>query len=201
MSEDNSSFDEVEFVIEAPKSKYVDDKKVPAQNNISKHYNEIQNKQSLNPSIILSDRKGQLPTQEELQEIQNRIMGRSANFSKLSREEKEKIMFEEIQNWHFSNMPSIEEMEENRKKEMIVQVDSLNKADLYGPNKPHINIKSENVKLEIASDGRTIRFNNREVLSQYRDALRNQKDKTIEKQKEIKKINDAQTMHEERVFE
>ena len=44
-------------------------------------------------AAMLSDRNGNPPTQEQLQAFQNKLMGRNENFAKLSREEKEKIMF------------------------------------------------------------------------------------------------------------
>ena len=201
MTDEEAKFADVEFVIEPPKSKYKDDKSVPMTNNISKHANEIKNKQAMSPAIIMSNRNGVPPTTEQLQEIQNKIMGRAPNFSSLPREEKEKIMFDEIQNYHFSHMPSLEELQKENKKEMIVEVDSLNKADLVGVDKPHINIKSEQVRLEIASDGRTITFNNQEVLSQYREALKKEKYDISKEKSQMKKIEAAQSMHDERTFE
>ena len=155
----------------------------------------------MSPTIIMSDRNGKPPTTEQLQEIQNKIMGRVPNFSSLPREQKEKIMFDEIQNYHFSHMPSLEELEAENKKAMVVQVDSLNKADLVGTDKPHINIKAQNVRLEIASDGKTITFNNQEVLAKYREAVKNQNTATAANNIQAKKVNSAQIMHDERVFE
>lgn len=201
MNSEDEKFSGVEFVIDVPKPKSTDfDKGVPQANNISKHYNEIQNKVPMNTSIIMSDRTGKPPTVEQLQDIQNRIMGRSANFKNLSKEEKEKIMFDEIQRYHFDNMPPLEKLIKENENQTL-QVDSLDKADLVGPNKPHINIKAKNVRIEIASDGKTITFNNQEVLQKYREALANKNKTMTEEQKKAVKANNAQQIHDSREFE
>ena len=44
-------------------------------------------------AAMLSDRNGKPPTQKQHHAYQNKIMGRIKNFAKLSREEKEEIMF------------------------------------------------------------------------------------------------------------
>ncbi len=148
---------------------------------------------------MLSDRNGNLPSQEKLQEFQNRLMGRSKDFSKLSNEEKEKIMFQEMINWHFDQMPSIESMKkEIEEHPLTFEVKSLNENDVVGYKNQHVNLKSENVKLTVVSDGKTIKFNNRELMEQYRQALNN-KDKKQNETPDVQKRG-AQT-HSSRVFE
>ena len=125
---------------------------------------------------LMADRNGVPPTQEQLQEFQNNLMGRHKDFSKLPREEKERIMFKELENWYFSKMPSIEDMKKDIEKHPLTcSVNSFNESDVKGVNNQHINIKSENVKLTVVSNGKTITFNNRELLEQYRQAVNNQK--------------------------
>ncbi|MBR1818227.1 MAG: hypothetical protein IJ772_05185 [Bacilli bacterium] len=198
-------FEGVDFVIEVPRSKidYSKQSSDPLlnKNNVSQHYYDVKEKQKLNLSIASSDRNGQPRTLEELQEIQNRIMGRDPNFSKLPAAEKEKIMFRELQDWQFSQMPSLKELEEEFKKPVTVSVDSLDKADTVGTDKPHINLKSNNVRLEIVSDGRTITFNNHDELVKYREAVKKQNENANKKTTVEIKAKIASDLHDSREFE
>ena len=84
---DEKKFEDVDFII--------DDGSVNLKKEINNSKLDIKdNKVDL--SSILKDRNGELPPIEVLQEIQNRLMGRPENFSKLSNDEKEKIIFKEI---------------------------------------------------------------------------------------------------------
>jgi hypothetical protein len=77
-----------------------------------------------------------------------------------------------MQDWHFSQMPKIEDMKkELEKNPLTFEVKSLNSNDTKGYQNQHVNILSENVKLTIVSDGKTINFNNKELLEQYRQAI------------------------------
>ena len=150
-------------------------------------------------AAMLSDRNGNPPTQEQLQAFQNKLMGRNENFAKLSREEKEKIMFKEMQDWHFSQMPKIEDMKkELEKNPLTFEVKSLNSNDTKGYQNQHVNILSENVKLTIVSDSKTINFNNKELLEQYRQAINKQKNPK-------KQVSDVQARgaetHSNRIFD
>ena len=202
---DEDRFEGVDFVIEVPRSKidYSKPSNDPLlnKNNVSQHYYDVKEKQKLNLSIASSDRNGQPRTLEELQEIQNRIMGRDPNFSKLPAAEKEKIMFRELQDWQFSQMPSLKELEEEFKKPVTVSVDSLDKADTVGTDKPHINLKSNNVRLEIVSDGRTITFNNHDELVKYREAVKKQNENANKKTTVEIKAKIASDLHDSREFE
>lgn len=129
-------------------------------------------------SDLLSDRNGNPPSQEELQRFQNKLMGRSANFDKLPQAEKERIMFQEMQDWHFQNMPSIEAMKkEIAQNPLHYEVKSLESSDTKGYGNQHINILQENVNLTVVSDGKTLKFNNKELLETYRTALNKEKEK------------------------
>lgn len=148
---------------------------------------------------MLTDRNGVPPSPEKLQEFQNRLMGRSKDFSKLPKEEKERIMFQEMQDWHFSQMPSIEQMKkEIQQHPLTFEVKSLNPNDTKGYKNQHINILSENVKLTIVSDGKTIKFNNKELLEQYREAV-NKKEHPENQATEVQKR--GAESHSTRVFE
>ena len=150
-------------------------------------------------SELMADRNGVPPTQEELQAFQNKLMGRSENFSKLPQSEKERLMFEELTSWHFNQMPSIEAMKkEIAENPLTFEVKSLDPNDTKGYNNQHINILSENVKLTVMSDGKTIKFNNKKLLEEYRDAI-NKKENKSKEPSEIQKRG-AQA-HSSRVFE
>ena len=141
-------------------------------------------------AAMLSDRNGNPPTQEQLQAFQNKLMGRNEN---------EKIMFKEMQDWHFSQMPKIEDMKkELEKNPLTFEVKSLNSNDTKGYQNQHVNILSENVKLTIVSDGKTINFNNKELLEQYRQAINKQKNPK-------KQVSDVQARgaetHSNRIFD
>lgn len=124
---------------------------------------------------LMTDRNGNPPTVEQMQDMQNRLMNRDPNFSNLPKEKKEKIMFEELQNWFFKDMPSIEQMKEEVKKHPLTyEVKSLEKQDTVGYKNQHINLLSEDVTLTVVSDGKKINFNNKELLEQYRNAVNNQ---------------------------
>ena len=150
-------------------------------------------------SDLLADRHGNPPSQEELQKFQNRLMGRDPNFHKLPQAEKERILFQEMQDWHFQNMPSIEAMKkEVAEHPLNYEVKSLDSSDTKGYGNQHINILQENVRLTVVSDGKTLKFNNKELLEEYRNALN--------KEKELKKgaseVQQRGTIaHNTRVFE
>jgi hypothetical protein len=150
-------------------------------------------------SDLLADRYGNPPSQEELQRFQNRLMGRDPNFHKLPQAEKERILFQEMQGWHFQNMPSIETMKkEVAEHPLNYEVKSLESGDTKGYGNQHINILQENVRLTVVSDGKTLKFNNKELLEEYRNALN--------KEKELKKgaseVQQRGTIaHNTRVFE
>ena len=98
--EAQDKFEGVDFIIEVPKaktdfSKLNKDPKLN-ENNISQHYYEIQNREKPNLKNITADRNGNERSLEELQAIQNRIMGRDPNFANLPAAKKEEIMFKEI---------------------------------------------------------------------------------------------------------
>lgn len=123
---------------------------------------------------LMADRNGNPPSKEDMQEMQNRLMGRDPNFANLSNERKEQIMMEELQKWFFKDMPSIEKMKEELKAHPLTyEVKSFEKSDTVGYKNQHINILSENVALTVVSDGKTINFNNKELLEQYRKAINN----------------------------
>ncbi|MGL4949699.1 MAG: hypothetical protein ACRC5M_04895 [Anaeroplasmataceae bacterium] len=174
------------FVLEDSNSKVIDKKgdKIVRTNSITG---------------LLADRNGNPPTQQELEQFQNRLMNRGDDFHKLSQADKEKIMFDEMVNWHFSTMPSIEQMKaEMLKNPVRYEVPSLNKEDNAGRNRTHINLKNENVDLVVISDGKTIKFNNKEKLEEYRQALKSSKE-AKEDLTEVQKR--GQIMHNERVFD
>lgn len=203
--EAQDKFEGVDFIIEVPKaktdfSKLNKDPKLN-ENNISQHYYEIQNREKPNLKNITADRNGNERSLEELQAIQNRIMGRDPNFANLPAAKKEEIMFKEIQDWHFSQMPSLETLREEFNKPVTVEVDSLNKSDTVGVGNPHVNLKANNVRLEIASDGKTITFNNQEELQKYREAVKNQNKINSKKEVEVRKATAAAELHEDRDFE
>lgn len=179
-----------EFVLEEPNMK-------PQQSTNQQHRSNSPRGNSI--SELLADRNGVPPTEKELQDFQNRLMGRSKDFSKLSQAEKERIMFEEMQNWHFSQMPSIDAMKkEIAEHPLTFEVKSLNESDTKGYNNQHINILSENVKLTVVSDGKTIKFNNKELLNEYREAVNKQNNKS----KEISEVQKRGVQaHSSRVFE
>ena len=96
-------------------------------------------------------------------------------------------------------MPKIEDMKkELEKNPLTFEVKSLNSNDTKGYQNQHVNILSENVKLTIVSDGKTINFNNKELLEQYRQAINKQKNPK-------KQISDVQARgaetHSNRVFD
>lgn len=186
---DEKKFEDVDFII--------DDGSVNLKKEINNSKLDIKdNKVDL--SSILKDRNGEPPPIEVLQEIQNRLMGRPENFSKLSNDEKEKIIFKEIEDYHFSKMPKIEELEKEFKDNFVsYNVDSLNKENLVGLGNPHINIKAQNVKLSVLSDGKTIVFNNKELLEEYRKNINN-KNNEDKKQNKIQEF--GETAHNDRVF-
>ena len=150
-------------------------------------------------AAMLSDRNGNPPSQEQLQAFQNKLMGRNENFAKLSKDEKEKIMFKEMQDWHFSQMPKIEDMKkELEKNPLTFEVKSLNPNDTKGYQNQHVNILSENVKLTIVSDGKSINFNNKELLEQYRQAINNKENP----KKQISNVQErGAESHSTRVFD
>lgn len=164
--------------------------------------NAIKIDSPLDISELMRDRNGELPPIEKLQEIQNKIMGRSADFSKLSNEEKEKIIFKEIEDYHFKNMPSIEEMQKEVKNNYLTYtVEDINDpTKTVGLGNPHINIKQENIRLNILADSKTITFNNKELLEEYRKKMNENTSK--ESDKNISKAQMyGEIAHNERVFE
>jgi len=148
---------------------------------------------------LMSDRNGTPPTPEQMKEMQNRIMGRAPNFDKLPQAEKEKVMFQELQNWHFSQMPSIEEMKADIEKHPLTcEVKSFNEDDVKGYKNQHINLLAGNVSLSVVSDGKTIKFNNAELLEQYRNAVQNKENKE-NNMSDLQKR--GQTSHSSRSFD
>lgn len=170
------------------------------QNNTNDNINlRKENARGNNISSLMADRHNNPPSQEELQKFQNRLMGRSENFSKLPKEEKEKIMFQELQNWYFDSMPSIDDMKkELEKNPLTCEVNSLNPEDTKGINNQHINLKSQNVRLTVVSDGKTITFNNDKLLSEYRAAVKKENEKKND-MSDVKKR--GQELHDYLVFE
>jgi len=192
MSEQNIEFQSVDLII---------DDGTHNNNTIVSNDKSKKETEKLSASIMMANRLGEPPKLEDLQELQNRLMGRSENFSKLSNAEKEKILFEEMENWHFSKMPKIEDLQkEFKEKHVTYEVDSLdNPESLKGVGAPHINIKAESVRLAVMSDGKTITFNNKELLEQYRNNIEKKNNEVLNTTKSAQNL--CSKAHDERKFE
>ena len=61
-------------------------------------------------------------------------------------------------------------------------------TDIHSTTAPRINLRAEQVDLKITADGKTITFNNREALEQYREAIKIKNSETLN----VPKINNKE---------
>lgn len=119
---------------------------------------------------ITKDRNGNPMGVTEMRQLQNRLMNRPADFAKWGIDQQNDYLLRELSEYHLNQLPPLEELKALHAKQVTpVIVD--NDTNIHALDAPRVNIKAEHVALSLVSDGKTITFNNRQALEDYRAAL------------------------------
>jgi hypothetical protein len=151
---------------------------------------------------IAKDRNGKPLEMNEMRNLQNRLMNRPPDFESWSTAKKNNFLLKELQNYHLSQLPPIEELTKlNDAAPTVITVDK--DTNIHDNTAPRVNLKAGNVLLTLVADNKTIAFNNREALDAYRNAIKVKNNEAMVKV-DTKKVINAQLgneIHKGRVWE